>query len=93
MDFRTMADVRRANSESGGHWFDRGAMRFFSTRIETKLCAGKYFVTSECYGAGYPRLYSVREVSADGSVRTVGEFQAYKTLEDAKREIMYLTTI
>ncbi len=84
--FRSMADVKRANQAADQHWFDEGALRFFDSRIDNVLHAGRYFITSEQFhGSTHsnPRRWSIREVSADGSIETVGDFQAYASHPDA----------
>lgn len=85
--FKTMAEVRAANAALGHNWFRRDTMRFWNTRIESRLIGRRYFVTSEKMDAPYEppatRLFTVRRVNDDGSVETVGEFQGYETREDA----------
>lgn len=80
---RSMADVRRRSAETGHHWFSRKTMQFFKSRIESTLYKNGCFVTSEepPYGA---RRYSVRRAMADGSIETVGDFMAYRHVEDAR---------
>lgn len=79
-----MADVRRAH---GGHFFDRGALRFFRSRIAQTGVRREsdgvvYFVTSEQFQAsnGYraPRAYTVRRWDpATDDVSTVGPFNVW----------------
>lgn len=87
----SIRDAQRANERAGQSWFSAGSMRFFSTRLSEDVFANEksgmsYFVTSErCRGNNEPRLYSVRSISwATGQVDTVGEFQGYRTLAQAK---------
>lgn len=45
----SMAEIRAAHKDSGGHWFDRGTMRFFGTRLHGQPHSGPggvYFVHS-----------------------------------------------
>ena len=79
----TIADVRRANKAIDGHWFDRKTMRFFKTRIESTVYKNGTFVTSEQSPHG-PRKFSGRRACADGRMDTVGDFQGYRTKEDAR---------
>jgi len=84
MEAQTMADVRRNNKEAGGYWFSPDTMRFFRCRIESKLIRGKFFVTSEQAGDDHPRLYSIRKYNPEThDIDTVGDFQAFKTRQDA----------
>ena len=89
--FTTIAEVRAANRANGGHWFDKDTMRFFNSRIESKLIGGKYFISSEqsppFNDQVWPREYSVRVVSDDASIDTVNDFQEYKTKQQARAAI------
>jgi len=83
--YQTIADVRAANKAAGQRWFERKTMRFFQSRIESALYGGRYFITSEqCPGTGHARKYSIREALPTGEVETVGEFQQYRHIEDAR---------
>lgn len=72
--------------ETSGYFFSRETMRFFQSRISwaslTPVGEGYLFVTSEQspYGA---RAYTLRKW-ANGQVDTLGEFQAFTTLGEAK---------
>ena len=85
--YQTIEDVKSANRQTGGHWFDRDTMRFFNTKIESGLIGGKYFITSERYDEDRPRKYTVRMAAPDGSVDTIGEFQAHLSKENAREAI------
>lgn len=84
MTFKTMADVRAANKAAGECWFDRKTIKFWGSRIEGGLHAGRYFISSEFNFQRKRRLYTIRQVMPDDSIETVGEFQAYRFLEDAR---------
>ncbi len=84
--FSSMAEVRKANKAAGFHWFERSTMRFFQCRIESRLLKGRYFISSE-QGPSGERLFTLRQVEADGGVDTVGDFQAHRTKADAKRAL------
>lgn len=85
--YKTIADVRAANKANGYCWFSRDTMRFFNTRIESKLIAGRYFITSEQMFYHTERRYTVREAMPDGSIETVGEFYKWRSKDEAKRAI------
>ena len=86
MSYFTIAQIKRANADAGHHFFERSTMRFFDSRIASRHpIGGRYFVTSERFSLAYPRLYTVRECGENGHVNTVGKFQAYITVEAAKR--------
>lgn len=89
----TITEVKARNREAGQHWFSPSTMRFFRSKVArwTKTAAdGRvYFVSSEQFvgssGIASPRQYTVRVQQLDGSIDTIGEFQAYETLAEAKR--------
>lgn len=77
--FTNMEQVIEANPV----YFSPSTMRFFNSRVESELIDGRWFVTSEQEADDRARLYTVRGVAADGTVSTVGEFQAHESLADA----------
>lgn len=81
----SISDVRQINEEKGQHFFERGAMRFFNSKIETKgdLIGNKYFITSEQFDNS-PRHYSVREFIKDtGRINTISEFNEFSSKSHA----------
>ena len=88
----TMADVKRRNKEAGYFFFSPGTMKFFACRIESELIRGKYFITSE--KAGFEtakRGYNVRVFDSEtGAVANAGQFNGFKTKEEAKEYIKEL---
>ena len=86
-------EMHRIENLSSGHFFDKASMRFFNSRLAQygyRGPGGTFFVTSEKFrndptGKAHPRLYSVRELMLDGSVKTRGEFQGYKTSKTADK--------
>ncbi len=84
MDNLTMADVKRKNKESGQFWFRPRTMRFFKSKIESRLIRERYFVTSERFDDDVPRLYTIREYdNVTHKIKTLGAFQQFKTKQDA----------
>jgi len=81
-----MSEVRDANREAGFHFFDPDTMRFFDSRIETRLIDGRFFVTSE-KGPDGVRRFTVRRAMPDGTINTVGDFQGHATRRDAEARI------
>lgn len=88
--FWDMNEVERANADLGHHWFEPSTKRFFRSRIGDTLYGGRYFISSEQFHEAAPRLYTVREANPDGSIDTVGEFQAYDTRTQAVAAIRKL---
>lgn len=66
----SILDVKAANNAKDGHWFDRDTMRFFGTKIETDMIAGRFFVTSEQPPRG-PREFRVRRAEDDATIATL----------------------
>lgn len=91
MHYRTIAEVKLANHASGYHWFEPGTMRFFRSRIAPGVIGGRYFISSEQFDDGSPRLYTVREARPDGSIEDASEFQEFTTLAAARRHAHALT--
>ena len=81
--YRNMDDVRKANADAGHYFFEPGALQFLRSRIGNTLYGGRYFITSEQFvGSDHvaaPRRYTVREVTDEGHIETVGEFQQFST--------------
>ena len=86
--YADMADVRQANQDIGHHWFERSTMRFFNTKIESRLIAGKRFITSERGPQDTRKKYTIREAQADGTIDTIGTFQGFSTLAQAKAHVL-----
>lgn len=86
--------LRRMAEDGGSHWFERGTMRFFRSRVSREAYLGAdgrwYFVTSE-QGPNGIRAYSVRaatyEQTPEGPTFDVDSvapgFQAYETRAQA----------
>lgn len=81
--FSTVAEIKAANRELGGHFFDADAMRFFGSKVGQTVIGGRFFITSEQL-MDDPRRYTVRAAHDDGTICTVGTFCAMQAHE-AKR--------
>ena len=71
--------IKTKNEQAGYFFFEKGAMRFFNSRIcptVYKGDGGVFFITSEQFDHNSERKYTVRKVNADWTIRTVGEFNA-----------------
>jgi uncharacterized protein (DUF1330 family) len=88
----TITDIKEANREAGFHFFDRDSMRFFDSRVHNVYqgLGGVYIVTSEqCHMAGRsePRRFTVRQFqTATADLDTIGSFQGYSDIHDARNE-------
>ncbi len=92
--FDTIGEIRRANRDSGHHWFEPSTLRFFGSRILPTIYYHRYFISSEqdktIDGPAAPRLYTIRHAADNGSVSTVGNFQAYTSAKAAQRALKAL---
>lgn len=80
----TLAEVKRAHANAGGHFFDPATMRFFKSRVvSARLHDGGFFITSEQYD-DEPRHYRVRRFDAADpiDIETVGD--PLGSLDDAR---------
>lgn len=82
--FVSVSALRKAVVESGSHFFDHDALRFFRSRIGSNIYGGRLIVTSEQAGDDRPRLYTLRMVRQylDHSMlhmTTVGGFQRFSS--------------
>jgi len=86
--YQNMTEVKRAHADTAGYFFHRDTMRCWESKIETPLCSGHYFITSERAPNGHTqnasgRCFTVRVVLSNAAVRTVGGLDRYPALEDA----------
>jgi hypothetical protein len=80
----TITEMKRRNLAQGQHWFSKGAMSFFNTRVEAQPNKNNVFITSEHTG-DENRKFTLRQFdTATNKVETVGEFMEYETLAEAK---------
>jgi hypothetical protein len=74
----SISELKDLASAAGSHFFDRGSMKFFRSRIVPIIYAGLggvYFVTSEQFDDHSTRRYTVRRYDpATADIRMVGEF-------------------
>jgi hypothetical protein len=84
--YKDLAAIKAANEAAGKNWFSPDTMRFFHSRVSSKIWPvtdGAYFVTSETDGES-PRRYTVRFIDSDGSVSTIGDFRGHATMAEAQ---------
>ena len=91
--FTSIPAVKAAFSAAGSHWFSKGAMQWFNSKIESSLIGGRYFITSERYESDSEKLFNVRKVVRDMNstpsldIETVGEHMTYKTKQEAMQAL------
>ena len=84
---KTIAELKALNAENGYFFFSKQTMNFFKSKVHGGIIRGQYFITSECNFDKTKRLFTIREFDQKANIKTVGEFQAYKTYQDAKNAI------
>ena len=97
MTFNNITQIKRANKATGQQWFDPGALQFFDSKFPPRCVFpvkdGAFFISSEYSKGVYistgwvpdgPVLWTLRFADAEGKISTVGEFQQYESLEEAK---------
>lgn len=89
MDNWTIEKIKAAMEENGSHWWNEETIRFFNTRIASKVFQGSggvYFVTSEKAPGDSTRRYSVRLFNLEKlSIFTVGSFYSMDKVDAIRR--------
>lgn len=94
--FRDIDAIKRANAQADHHFFERGALRFFDSRIGRAVYGGRFFITSEQFHSSpsftglrfsNPRRYTVRVANDDGTIETVTTFNALESCAQARAAI------
>lgn len=93
-EYATISDIKEANKAIGQYFFEPATMRFFSSKLASRtVYGGRYFLTSEQFvgsdGYAAPRKYTIR-ACYDGKIDTVGDFQQYQTIEEARAAVREL---
>lgn len=95
----TITQIKEHNKKAGFYFFEPATMRFFRSKVESKPLIEKedkvFFITSEQFkpsnGPAELRMYTIREYNkATGDVTTVGEFNKYKTKQEAVRQARFI---
>ena len=78
MAILSISSIRERNAALGHHFFDRATMRFFSSRVLSRVFplpdGSALFVTSEDYAWQGKRRFFIRHAQEDGHVSTVSDF-------------------
>jgi hypothetical protein len=82
----TLTEMKQANKAIDHHWFSKGSMEFFNTRIVEQPNKFNMFITSEQFNDESPKGYNIRYFNEKTSkVETIGDFQKFDSLEQAKK--------
>ena len=79
---RAIYQIRAHNQNNGYYFFNENTMRGFKSRVHSDVYGGCVFVTSEknsSWRFDHPRAYTVRMITENGSIETIGEFQGFDT--------------
>lgn len=84
----TLQEFMRLNKSKGMCWFEYETMKFFKTKVLDWDDDTGYFITSELGPVeGEKRKYTIRKGNLEtGAVRTVGGFQEFDTIHEARKE-------
>ena len=91
--FQDIDDLRRYCQKMGCDFFEKTTRDHQCTRIETYLIAGEYFITSELASddpTGRSRRSTIRRATTQGQIETVGNDQAYKSIQQAQQALIKL---
>ena len=83
-------EIKDKSQKLAKHFFNQDTMRFFKSRISEltwKIEKSIYFITSEKNRYEDPRKFTIRESTELGDIKTIGEFQQYFTLSQARKGI------
>jgi hypothetical protein len=81
----TFNEMAALQAERNLHWFDKSSMNFFNTTLETQPNKINIFITSDRMELDMPKQYSLRWFNPETcNVETLGEFQAYDTIAEAR---------
>jgi hypothetical protein len=81
----TISEMKAIQKEKNLHWFSESSMNFFNTVIETQPNIVNIFITSDRMNHLSPKGYSLRWFNHEtGNVETLGEFQLYETMDQAR---------
>jgi hypothetical protein len=82
-----------AQMQPNGYWFDAKTIKFFGSRLPKVAYAtdaGLLFISSELDYDHERRYYNVRRQTVDGDIKTVGQFNAYRTRAEAMNAVRAL---
>ena len=78
----TISEMKRLDSR----WFEKGTMKFFNTKIESQPNKDNIFITSERMELDQKKRFTLRKFNTEtNKVNTLGEFQEFGTIEEARK--------
>lgn len=85
--FNSLSEVKEFHKKQGGHWFDPKVLKFFNSRVESVLIAGKYFIYSSKM-QNSDRYYQIAEVFPSGNIFPVDYTPRFDSKVKAKEYLM-----
>lgn len=96
--FRNISEIKEFNEAKGQYYFDKGAMRGFSSRPYNQVWLGHIFIDSTRMDARHPRLYKVLIIDGFNGhiydwpgVPNLYDSKDYYNLKDAKKAAAAIT--
>jgi NADPH-dependent ferric siderophore reductase len=81
----TIMEIKENNKQNSRYFFNKQTMKFFNSKIESKLYADNTFITSERENLQAPRTYTIRIALDNGrEIGTIGKFQQFESLISAR---------
>ena len=81
----TLIEIKENNKQNSRHFFDKQTMKFFNSKIESKLYADNTFITSERENYQLPKKYTIRIALNNGrEIENIGKFQQFESLISAR---------
>ena len=80
--YTTVTEIKEANKEAGYHFFDRKTMKFFKSKIESKVIQGKYLIISNMYDEK-TKKYMITEALDTGKVNYI-TFDHFNSMGEAR---------
>jgi len=83
-------EIKDKSEKLAKYFFNQDTMSFFKSRISEltwQIEKSIYFITSEKNRYEDPRLFTIRESTEKGDINTIGDFQQYSSLYQARQGI------
>jgi hypothetical protein len=81
--YSNISEIIEAHKAIDNHFIDKGAMKFFNSKVYPEIFHGNIFITSEKQDDEHPRLFTVRCALTNGSIETLSKFQAFNSKQQA----------
>lgn len=83
------AQMVRAAESAGNQFFSKETLKFWGSKVLKASISpvpdGAYFITSELDAMDEDRRYTIRRISDEGKIETIGDFRYFASANEAKR--------